>query len=46
MCIRDRISVTKPTVILEITQDYPDVADFTQQWLNQIEKGLIEIVNR
>ena len=41
-----QISVTKPTVILEITQDYPDVADFTQQWLNQIEKGLIEIVNR
>ena len=41
-----QISVTKPTVILEITQDYPDVAEFTQQWLNQIEKGLIEIVNR
>ena len=37
----------KPTLVLEfITDQQPDVAQFTQSWLNQIEEGLIEIVDR
>ena len=42
-----QISVDKPTLVLEfITDQQPDVAQFTQSWLNQIEEGLIEIVDR
>ena len=42
-----QISVDEPTLVLEfITDQEPDVAEFTQSWLNQIEEGLIEIVNR
>ena len=41
-----QITVDKPTVIVEFYQEQPDVAQFTTDWLNQIEDGLIEIVNR
>ena len=41
-----QITVDKPTVIVEFIQREPDVAHFTQSWLNQIEEGLIEIVDR
>tara|TARA_B100000686_G_scaffold329160_1_gene390006 strand:- start:1132 stop:1851 length:720 start_codon:yes stop_codon:yes gene_type:complete len=41
-----QITVSKPTVIVEFTQEEPDVAKFTQDWLNQIEDGLIEIIDR
>jgi len=41
-----QITVDKPTVIVEFYQEHPDVAQFTTDWLNQIEDGLIEIVNR
>ena len=41
-----QLNVDKPTVIVEFTQDKPDVSEFTTSWLNQIEEGLIEIVNR
>ena len=36
----------KPTVIVEFTMSEPDVGQFTTDWLNQIEDGLIEIVTR
>ena len=41
-----QLNVDKPTVIVEFTQDQPDVSEFTTSWLQQIEDGLIEIVNR
>ena len=41
-----QITVSKPTIIVEFTQEEPDVAKFTQDWLNQIEDGLIEIIDR
>jgi len=41
-----QITVDKPTLIVEFYQEQPDVAQFTTDWLNQIEDGLIEIVNR
>ena len=41
-----QLTVDKPTVIVEFTQDEPDVSAFTTAWLNLIEEGLIEIVNR
>ena len=41
-----QINVNKPTVIVEFTRDEPDVSAFTASWLNQIEEGLIEFVNR
>jgi hypothetical protein len=41
-----QITVDKPTVIVEFYQEEPDVGQFTQSWLNQIEDGLIEIVPR
>ena len=41
-----QITVDKPTVIIEFIEGEPDVAEFTQSWLNQIEEGLIEIVDR
>ena len=41
-----QLTVDKPTVIVEFYQEQPDVAQFTTDWLNQIEDGLIEIVNR
>ena len=41
-----QINVTKPTVIVEFTKEETDVRSFTTSWLNQIEEGLIEIVNR
>ena len=41
-----QITVDKPTVIVEFTMDEPDVGQFTTDWLNQIEDGLIEIVTR
>ena len=41
-----QINVTKPTVIVEFTKEEPDVKSFTTSWMNQIEEGLIEIVNR
>ena len=41
-----QITVDKPTVIVEFTMGEPDVGQFTTDWLNQIEDGLIEIVTR
>tara|TARA_B100001989_G_scaffold187606_1_gene137093 strand:- start:266 stop:985 length:720 start_codon:yes stop_codon:yes gene_type:complete len=41
-----QITVDKPTVIVEFYEGEPDVGQFTTEWLNQIEDGLIEIVNR
>ena len=41
-----QITVDQPTVIVEFTMGEPDVRQFTTDWLNQIEDGLIEIVNR
>ena len=41
-----QITVDQPTVIVEFTMGEPDVGQFTTDWLNQIEDGLIEIVTR
>ena len=41
-----QITIDKPTVIVEFYQEEPDVGQFTTDWLNQIEDGLIEIVTR
>ena len=41
-----QLTVDKPTVIMEFYQGEPDVGQFTTDWLNQIEDGLIEIVTR
>ena len=42
-----QITVDEPTLILEfLINEDPDVAQFTQSWLNQIEEGLIEIIDR
>ena len=41
-----QITVSKPTVIVEFYDGEPDVESFTTTWLEQIEEGLIEIVNR
>ena len=41
-----QITVDQPTVIVEFTMGEPDVRQFTTDWLNQIEDGLIEIVTR
>ena len=41
-----QITVDKPTVIVEFYQGEPDVESFTTTWMEQIEEGLIEIVNR
>ena len=41
-----QINVSKPTVIVEFTKEEPDVKSYTTSWMNQIEEGLIEIVNR
>ncbi len=42
-----QITAEQPTVVLEFcTNEPPDVAHFTQTWLNQIEEGLIEIIDR
>ena len=42
-----QITVDEPTLILEfLINEEPDVGHFTQSWLNQIEEGLIEIVDR
>ena len=41
-----QITVDRPTVIVEFFQEEPDVGQFTQSWLNQIEDGLIEIWDR
>ena len=41
-----QLTVDKPTVIVEFYQGEPDVGQFTTDWLNQIEDGLIEIVTR
>ena len=41
-----QITVNEPTLILEfLINQEPDVAHFTQSWLNQIEEGLIEIID-
>ena len=41
-----QITVSKPTVIVEFYDGEPDVESFTTTWLEQIEEGLIDIVNR
>jgi len=41
-----QITVDKPTVIVEFYEGEPDVESFTTTWMEQIEEGLIEIVNR
>jgi len=40
------LNIDKPTVLVEFVKGDPDVSAFTTAWLNQIEEGLIEIVNR
>ena len=40
------LTIDKPTVIVEFIKGDPDVSAFTTSWLNQIEEGFIEIVNR
>jgi len=42
-----QITVNEPTLIVEFrVKEEPDVGQFVQSWLNQIEEGLIEIVDR
>ena len=42
-----QITAEQPTIVLELQpNEEPDVAEFTQSWLNQIEEGLIEIIDR
>ena len=42
-----QITVHEPTLIVEFrVKEEPDVGQFVQSWLNQIEEGLIEIVDR
>ena len=41
-----QITVDKPTLVLEFIKEEPDVAEFARTWLQQIEDGLIEIVDR
>ena len=41
-----QISVDKPTLIIEFTREEPDVAEFARTWLQQVEDGLIEIIDR
>ena len=42
-----QITTNEPTLILEfLINEEPDVGQFVQSWLNQIEEGLIEIVDR
>ena len=41
-----QLNIDKPTVIVEFISGDPDVSAFTTSWLNQIEEGFIEIVNR
>ena len=41
-----QISVDKPTLIIEFTREEPDVAEFARTWLQQVEEGLIEIIDR
>tara|TARA_Y100001963_G_scaffold160011_1_gene267036 strand:+ start:67 stop:453 length:387 start_codon:yes stop_codon:yes gene_type:complete len=41
-----QITVDKPTIVIEFTREEPDVAEFGRTWLQQIEDGLIEIVDR
>ena len=42
-----QITVNEPTIIVEFrVKEEPDVGQFVQSWLNQIEEGLIEIVDR
>ena len=42
-----QITVNEPTIIVEFrVKEEPNVGQFVQSWLNQIEEGLIEIVDR
>ena len=41
-----QITTEGPTVIIEFTDEEPDVAEFCRTWLQQIEDGIIEIVDR
>jgi hypothetical protein len=41
-----QITIDEPTVIIEFTDEEPDVAEFSRTWLQQIEDGIIEIVDR
>ena len=41
-----QITTEEPTVIIEFTDEEPDVAEFSKTWLQQIEDGIIEIVDR
>ena len=40
------ISMDEPGIVLEFTDAEPDVAEFLTSWLDQVERGLIEIVDR
>lgn len=40
------ITLDSPGIIIEFTKEEPDVVKFTREWLDQVEKGLIEIVDR
>jgi hypothetical protein len=44
----DEITITMdtPGIVIEFTQEEPDVARFSREWLNQVETGLIEIADR
>jgi hypothetical protein len=40
------ISMDEPGLVLEFTDEEPNVAEFLRSWLDQVERGLIEIVDR
>ena len=44
----DTIKITseEPNVLIEFTEAEPNVAEFLRSWLDQVERGLIEIVDR
>lgn len=44
----DTIKITseEPNVFIEFTEAEPNVAEFLRSWLDQVERGLIEIVDR
>ena len=44
----DTIKITsdEPNVLIEFTDAEPNVSEFLNSWLDQVERGLIEIVDR
>lgn len=41
-----KITSEEPNVLIEFTEAEPNVAEFLRSWLDQVERGLIEIVDR